>query len=147
MKTTLFLEDLHVGQKFVSGDYSMDKEQIIAFAQTFDPQIFHVDPVKAEDSFFRGHAASGWHTAAVTMRLIVTSVPIDCGIIGMGGEIAWLKPVRPGDVLHVESEILDIQPGPKPDRGIVTCLVKTKNQQGETVQTFNSKIVVFCKKA
>ena len=121
-KATLYLEDLCVAQRFVSGAYLIDEEQIRAFAKQFDPQPFHLDAEAAKATFFGELVASGWHTAAITMRLLVESgLPIAGGLIGAGGEITWLKPVRPGAVLHVESEILELRPSrSRPDRGLAT---------------------------
>ena len=140
----LYLEDLHVGQRFVSREFRMDAAGIKAFAAQFDPQPFHLDEAAAENSFFHGLAASGWHTAAVTMRLIVESVPFGGGSIGLGGVIEWPRPTRPGDVLHVESEILELKPSrTKPDRGIATVRIVTLNQSGERAQEFTAKIFAF----
>jgi acyl dehydratase len=141
----LYLEDLHVGQRFGSGEYQMTEERIKAFAAEFDPQPFHLDNAAGEASIFEGLAASGWHTAAVSMRLLVTGgLPFANGLIGLGGEIAWPRPTRPGDILRVESEILEIRPSrSKPNRGIVTVRSVMKNQHGEDVQIFTSKILVF----
>src|SRR4051812_46681465 len=101
-----FLDDLQVGQRFVSGTHLVDEDQITAFARQFDPQPFHLDDAAAKASLFGGLAASGWHTAAITMRLLVESgLPLEGGIIGAGGEVAWPRPTRPGDVLRVESEV------------------------------------------
>ena len=101
----LYLEDFAVGQRFISATHQLDAEQIKAFATRFDPQPFHTDDVAAQDSFFKGLAASGWHTAAITMSLLVKSgMPIAGGLIGAGGEIEWPRPTRPGDTLTVESE-------------------------------------------
>ncbi|HMA37363.1 MAG TPA: MaoC family dehydratase [Chloroflexia bacterium] len=141
----LFLDDLYVGQRFTSGTYRMEEEQIKAFAAEFDPQPFHLDPAAAQGSVFRGLAASGWHTAAVTMRLLVTGGwPLAHGIIGLGGELTWPKPTRPGDTLQVESEVLAILPSAtKPNQAVVTVQSTTRNQAGEPVQVFTSKILVF----
>ena len=104
----LYLEDLQVGQRFVSGTHRIDEEQIRAFAEQFDPQPFHLDAEAAQGTLFGGLVASGWHTAAVTMRLLVESgLPIAGGIIGAGAEITWPGPTRPGDTLHVESEVVE----------------------------------------
>src|SRR4051794_21026270 len=108
---SLYLDDLYVGQRFTTGTYTMEDAPIHAFAAEFDPQPFHLDPAAAQGSLFHGLAASGWHTAAVTMRLLVTGgLPLAHGIIGLGGEITWPQPTRPGDTLQVESEILEIRP-------------------------------------
>src|SRR3989441_7297361 len=116
----LYLEDLYVGQRFTSGTYRMDEERIKAFAAEFDPQPYHLDETAAQGTVFGGLSASGWHTAAVAMRLLVAGgLPLANGIIGLGGEIAWPKPTRPGDTLQVESEIIEIRPSrSKPQQGI-----------------------------
>jgi acyl dehydratase len=139
-----YLEDLHPGQRFISGSHAVDKAQIKAFANQFDPQPFHLDEEAAKGSLFGGLAASGWHTAAITMRLQVESgLPIAGGIIGAGGEINWPRPTLPGDILHVESEVLEIRPSrSRPDRGMATVRTETRNQRGEVVQTLTVKIVV-----
>jgi acyl dehydratase len=140
----LYLEDLRVGQRFVSDTHRIDEEQIRAFAGQFDPQPFHLDAMAAKETFFGGLVASGWHTAAITMRLLVKSgLPIAGGLIGAGGEITWPNPTRPGDVLQVESEVLDLRPSrSRPDRGIATVRSETRNQRGETVQGLVAKLVV-----
>jgi acyl dehydratase len=143
-KALLALDDLYTGQKFVSQTYQLDSEHIKDFGLQFDPQPFHTDEKAAESSFFGGLAASGWHTAAISMRLIVRSVPLAGGIIGAGSEISWPRPTRPGDVLQVESEILDIKPSrSKPDRGIVTVRSITRNQDGHDLQVLTSKLLVM----
>ena len=107
----LFLEDLHVGQRFRSGTHVMEEAKIKDFAAEFDPQPFHLNESAAQASIFKGLAASGWHTAAIAMRLLVTGgLPLANGIIGLGAEIAWPRPTRPGDILHVDSEIVAITP-------------------------------------
>jgi len=143
--TRLYLEDLHVGQRFVSGLYHMDEKGINAFAAEFDPQPFHLDEGVAQTSIFRGLSASGWHTAAATMHLLVTGgLPLANGIIGLGGELAWTKPTRPGDTLQVESEILEILPScSKPNQAIVKVRSTTLNQHGEPVYVFTAKVLVF----
>jgi len=143
-QTLLYLDDLVVGQRFSSGTYQIDAEQIVAFAREFDPQPFHLDQDAAKSTIFRGLAASGWHTAGITMRLTVQGgLPLAGGFIGAGGEINWPTPTRPGDVLQVHSEILEIRPSrSKPDRGIVTFRSETRNQRGEVVQVFTGKLVV-----
>ena len=144
----LYLEDLRVGQKFTSGTYRMDEGRMKKFATEFDPQPFHLDDAAARHSVFRGLAASGWHTAAATMRLLVTSgLPFAGGLVGLGGEIAWARPTRPGDTLGVESEILAITPSKsKPNQAVVTVRSITVNQNGEQVQVLTSKILAFKRK-
>jgi acyl dehydratase len=143
-KDFLYLDDLHVGQRFVSGTHLIDEEQIKAFAKQFDPQPFHLDAEAAKDTLFGGLVASGWHTAAISMRLLVESgLSIAGGIVGVGGEIAWPKPTRPDATLHVESEILELRPSrSRPDRGVATIRSETRNQVGEIVQVFIAKLVV-----
>jgi acyl dehydratase len=141
----LYLEELQVGQKFVSGTHQIDEAQIKAFAREFDPQPFHLDDAAAKQTVFAGLAASGWHTAAIAMRLLVTGgLPLANGIIGTGGDLQWPRPTRPGDMLHVESEIMEITPSrSKPNQAIVKVKSTTLNQHGEAVHMFTSKVVVF----
>ncbi len=129
--------DVHVGRRFTSRTHSLDERQITAFASEFDPQPFHTDREAAKETLFRGLAASGWHTAAITMRLQVDGgLPIAGGLVGLGGEVAWPTATRPGDVLHVESEVVEVVPSrSRPDRGTVTVRSETRNQRGEVVQT------------
>lgn len=140
----LFLDDLSVGQTFTSASHVLDVGQIKRFAGEFDPQPFHLDEDTAAKSLFAGLAASGWHTAALTMRLLVGGgAPIAGGIVGASVEIAWPKPTRPGDELHVVSEVTEIVPSrSKPDRGIVVLRSETRNQRDEVVQVLTSKLVV-----
>ncbi|MDM0058166.1 MaoC family dehydratase [Variovorax fucosicus] len=144
-KRALYLEDLNVGDRFMSDGHELDAEQIKAFAVLFDPQPFHTDEEAAKTTFFGGLAASGWHTAAITMRLMVNSgLPLANGIIGSGGQISWPQPTRPGDVLRVESEVMEITPSrSKPDRGMVQMRCETRNQRGEVLQHFLPKLVVM----
>ena len=145
----LYLEDFAVGQRFLSGTHELDADQIKAFGLRFDPQPFHTDEVAAQSSFFQGLAASGWHTAAVTMSLLVGSgMPIAGGLIGGNCEISWPRPTRPGDVLHVESEILEVTPSrSKPDRGFITLKSQTLNHKGEVVQIQTARLLVWRRKA
>ena len=140
----LYLEDLHVGQRFESRPHCIDAEQIKKFAAEFDPQPFHLDETAAAGSLFGGLAASGWHTAALTMRLLVESVPLADGLVGAELELAWPKPTRPGDTLQVFSEIVDIRPSrSKPNMAIVTMRNETRDQDGDVLQTFKVKMPVF----
>jgi len=140
----LHLDDLQVGQRFVSGAYALDAAEIVAFATRYDPQPFHLDDAAARDTLFGSLAASGWHTAAITMRLNVESgLPFSGGIIGAGAEITWPKPTRPGDVLRVESEVVEIKPSrSRLDRGMVTVRSETLNQRDEVLQILVAKLVV-----
>lgn len=140
----LYLEDISVGQTFTSATHELDAEQIIRFASEFDPQFFHVDEEAAKDSFFKGLAASGWHVASVTMRLVVDMIPAGGGMIGANVEITWPQPTRPGDVLQVFSEVTEVRPSrSKPDRGIITLRSETRNQKGEVLQVLTTKQLMF----
>ncbi|MBL8471524.1 MAG: MaoC family dehydratase [Rhodocyclaceae bacterium] len=140
----LYLEDLQEGQTFTTGSMEVDAAQIVAFASAFDPQPFHTDAEAAKHTFFGGLAASGWHTAALTMRLLVgKGAPFAVGLIGAGAQLEWPRPTRPGDVLHVRTEIVKIAPSrSRPDRGMVTLRSETINQRGEVVQVLTSTAVV-----
>jgi acyl dehydratase len=140
-----YFEDFAVGQKFHSATATITAEQIKAFAAQFDPQPFHLDEEAAKRSIFRGLAASGWHTAALTMRLLVESdLHPAGGTIGAGGEdLKWPRPVRPGDVLHVEAEVLEMRPSKsRPELGIVKVRLTTYNQAGEPVQISTPVLMV-----
>jgi acyl dehydratase len=141
---TLYLDDFHVGQRFTSGTHIIDAAQIRAFARQFDPQPFHLDDEAAKRSLFAGLVASGWHTAAITMRLQVESgLPIAGGIVGIGGEMNWPRPTRPGDVLRVVSEVEEVIPSrSRPDRGVVRVRSETRNQREEVVQVLIAKLLV-----
>src|SRR5947199_7188808 len=143
----LHLEDLQPGQRHRSiGDpVSVTAEGIKAFARQFDPQPFHLDEATAAETFFKGLAASGWHTAAVTMKLLVEGgLPLAGGIIGAGvEEVRWPRPVRPGDRLRVESEVLEVRPSrSRPEQGIAKVRTTTLNQSDEPVQIMTSNLVV-----
>jgi acyl dehydratase len=140
----LYLDDLAVGQRFVSDTRRIDAADIVGFAREFDPQPYHLDEDAARRSSFGELVASGWHTAALTMRLLVDGgLPVAGGILGVGGEISWMKPTRPGDVLQVHSEVIDIRPSQsRPDRGIATIRNETRNQRNETLQVFTARIIV-----
>lgn len=139
----LTLGDLSVGQIFHSDSYTIDEEQIKSYASQFDPQTFHTDPNAARHTFFGQLVASGWHTAGITMRLLVSSMPISGGLVGAAAELSWPRPTKPGDTLHVETEIIEIKPSrSRPDRGTVRVRCITRNQDGNDVQVMISKIVV-----
>jgi len=140
-----YLEDFEPGQQFGSGSVTVDAEQIKAFAKQFDPQPFHLDDQAARASFFQGLAASGWHTAALTMRLLVEGeLSVAGGIVGAGAdEFRWPRPVRPGDTLTVRSEVLEVRPSKsRPEQGLVKVRSTTLNQNGEPVQIFVANLVV-----
>lgn len=143
--TTRYLEDFETGQKFGSGRLNVDRERIKSFGAEFDPQPFHTDEGAARDSFFKGLAASGWHTAAMTMRLLVEGELRPAGgIIGAGfDELRWPRPVRPGDELRVESEILEVRASrSRPDQGLIKVKTTTLNQNGDAVQVFVGNLIV-----
>lgn len=143
--TERFFEDFAVGQTFGSGQVTVSDQQIAGFAAQFDPQPFHLDENAARATIFGGLAASGWHTAAATMRLLV-----DCelkpvgGLIGAGcDELRWPRPVRPGDELRAVSEVLDVRPSKsRPDHGLVKMRTTTRNQRGEEVQIMIANLLV-----
>lgn len=139
-----YLDDLQAGDRFVSPEHALDEAQIKAFALQFDPQPFHLDHGAATGTLFGGLAASGWHTAALTMRLLVDGgLPLAGGIIGAGGELSWPQPTRPGDVLHVETEVVSVTPSrSRPDRGMVVVRSETRNRQGDVLQLSVYKLVV-----
>ncbi len=145
MSRVYFLEDFAVGQTFATPRRRIDADAIKSFARQFDPQPFHVDEEAAKNSVFGGLAASGWHTAALTMRLMTDGdfKPAG-GIIGVGfDELSWQRPVRPGDELRAESEILEVRPSKsRADRGMIRVRTTTYNQNGEAVQVFTGNLIV-----
>jgi acyl dehydratase len=143
--TERYLEDFIAGQTFGSGRLRIDEEQIRRFASEFDPQPFHVDDKAARDTIFRGLAASGWHTAALTMRLLVEGeLKPAGGIVGAAiDELRWPRAVRPGDELRVESEVLEVRPSKsRPAQGMIKVRTTTLNESGEAVQIFVGNLVV-----
>jgi acyl dehydratase len=139
----LYLDDLAPGRRFTTRSYTLEQAELKSFASQFDPQPFHLDAEAARDSVFGGLVASGWHTAAITMRLLVTSgLPFAGGMVGLGGEISWPRATRAGDVLHVETEVLSVTPSRRGDRGVVTLRSSTRNARSETVQIFTAKLLV-----
>ena len=125
------------------GELTVDADAIRAYAAQFDPQPFHLDEAAARDSVFGGLAASGWHTAGLTMRLLVDGLPIAGGLIGAGMEIAWPQPTRPGDRLRVGIEVLEARASrSKPTQGIAKIRVTTRNQAGEALQLMTSTMLV-----
>jgi acyl dehydratase len=143
--TAQYLEDYAVGQIYWSGRKRVDKGEIIAFAKEFDPQYYHLDEEAAKRSPFQGLAASGWHTAGMTMRLLVEGEFRPAGgILGVGfDDLSWPRPVRPGDELRVKSEVLEVRPSKsKPDRGMIRVKNTTLNQNDEVVQMFTGNLLV-----
>ena len=140
-----YFDDLTQGDRFKSATYEVTEEQIISFAREFDPQPFHLDSAVARQTMFQGLIASGWHTAAITMRLFVQTLNFAEGAIGLGvDELRWPNAVRPGDALQVETEIVDLRVSrSKPSHGIVRLRNVTVNQRGEIVQTMSASALVL----
>jgi acyl dehydratase len=144
MGEVLWLDDLSPGMSFTHGPLEVTAEEIKSFAARFDPQPFHLDEAAGEASFFQGLAASGWHTAALTMRLLVTGGPrLAGGYIGAGGEVSWARPVYAGDSLTIHAEITEVKPSrSKPDRGFILLRCETRNQHGQPVQNLSARLMV-----
>ncbi|GAB2625875.1 MaoC family dehydratase [Kocuria himachalensis] len=142
---SLWLEDLNIGDRFRTEEYEITREEILAFAGQYDPQPFHLDETAATDTFFQGLAASGWHTAAITMRLIVTSgLPFATGIIGAGVELTWPTPTRPGDFVHAEITVTEIKVSrSQPDRGFITVAYDTLTRSGQVRQCTTATLLMF----
>ncbi|MBG0811427.1 MaoC family dehydratase [Methylosinus sp. H3A] len=144
MPEPLYLEDIFVDRRFHAGPVEVTTEEIKAFATKFDPQPFHLDETAATSSLFGELVASGWHTASLTMRLLTECAPFAGGLIGVGGKVEWLRPVRPGDLLSVEATILRISPSKsRDDRGMIKMRVVTANQRGEPVQRLDANVLAF----
>ena len=140
----LYFEDFAVGQVYTAGPVRVSADDIKAYARQFDPQPFHTDEALARATFFRGLAASGWHTASLTMSLVVQALPIAGGVIGGGvDELRWPTPLRPGDELRLEGEIMEVRPSrTKPGRGLVRVRTTTLNREDQAVQTMIANLVV-----
>jgi acyl dehydratase len=138
------LEDFAVGQVYTAGPVRVSADDIKAYARQFDPQPFHTDEASAQSTFFQGLVASGWHTASLTMSLVVQALPIAGGVIGGGvDELRWPKPLRPGDELRLEGEIVEVRPSKsKPGQGLVRVRTTTLNRAGEAVQTMIANLIV-----
>ena len=139
-----YFDDLKTGDRFKSEPLTVRVKELIEFAHKFDPQMFHLSRKRAERTIFKGLIASGWHTAAMTMRLFVQTLNFAEGAIGLGvDELRWPHVVRPGDVLTVETEIVDLRPSrSRPGYGIIRLRNVTTNQRGETVQTMLASAMV-----
>lgn len=140
-----YLDDLTPGDRFAGGPVTVTAEDIIAYARQFDPQPFHLDAEAATETVFGGLAASGWHTAGLTMRMIVTGDgQLAGGFVGMGvEEVRWPKATRPGDTLRIESEVLEVRVSEKrPDRGIARIRTTTFNQDNDMVQVMTANLLV-----
>lgn len=144
MKKALYLEDLSVGQRFRAGPVEVGAQEMIRFARDNDPQFFHVDEEAAKGGVFGGLVASGWQTASLTMRLLLeaAAAPFAGGVVGADVQVSWRRPVRPGDRLRIESEIVEITRS-RSNRGFATFRTTTFNQDDKAVQTMTSKLVVF----
>lgn len=137
----IYFEDVEPGTVRETGTKTVTADEIIAFAREFDPQYFHLDAEAAKDSMFGGLVASGWHTASMTMRLMVDSFVGDTASIGSPGfdDLRWLKPVRPGDTIRVRSTVLDKSPSQRrPEIGSVRFRTEALNQRGEVVMSLTS---------
>jgi acyl dehydratase len=143
----LYLDDLNVGDTFESGGITVTEAAIIEFAKQYDPQSFHTDPEAAKSTFFGSLAASGWHTAAMSMSLVVTQGPrFEGGMIGAGGELNWPSPTRPGDRLRIRATVLEVSRSKsRPDRGSVVLRIETLNQDDEVRQVFTPKTILFAR--
>ena len=140
----LYFDDFTVGRRFLSGTYTMEIAEIREFASKYDPQPFHMDEEAARGTVFKTLVASGWHTMAVTMRLLVKGgMPVAGGMVGLGAQLTWPRPTLPGDVLQVHTEVVEATLSrSKLDRGTVTMHSETKNQRGEVVLDFTGRLVV-----
>jgi acyl dehydratase len=145
MSELVYFEDLSTGMAFTSDTVTLTAAQIKAFAAQFDPQPFHLDEAAGEASFFKGLAASGWHTASLGMRLMVTSGPkLAAGYIGAGGDISWKRPVYAGDTLRLRGEFVELKASrSRADRGIALVRCETFNQRDELVQVMTAQVVVL----
>ncbi|MGB6396570.1 MAG: MaoC family dehydratase [Bradyrhizobium sp.] len=134
-----WFDDLKLGMRFKSGKTTVSREDILRFAAEFDPQPFHLDEEAAKQTVFKGLAASGWHTAAIAMNLAVLVRPFGPHpLLGAGvDDLRWPKPVRPGDTLHLEGEVVELVPSKTKPQGIVRVKWTAYNQHGEAVYTFN----------
>ncbi|MEK6398209.1 MAG: MaoC family dehydratase [Terriglobus sp.] len=144
MADELYFEDFQIGQKFESkGSVKVSAHEITEFAEKYDPQPFHLDEAAGKSSFFKGQAASGWLTAAIVMRMRVETIRVHGGMIGAGvEEIRWTEPVRPGDSLHTETEVIGIRVSKKrPELGLVTIHTNTFNQRNEIVMKSTVKFL------
>jgi acyl dehydratase len=139
-----WFDDLELGMRFKGGEVAVSKEDITRFAAEFDPQPMHLDDAAAQQTTFKGLAASGWHTAAMTMALAVEVKPFGPHpLIGLGvDELRWMMPVRPGDVLHIEGEVIELTPSRSKPQGIAKVKWTTYNQRGEAVYTFTPIAIV-----
>jgi acyl dehydratase len=140
----LWLDDLTVGQRFASEGYEVTAAEIAEFAERFDPQAFHLDAEAAKGTFFGQLVASGWHTAAITMRLVVRAFPLATGVVGAGTDVTWPTATVPGDVLHVEGTVDEIVPSrSRPNRASLRVLHQTLNQNGEVRQRSVARVIAY----
>jgi acyl dehydratase len=143
MTQQLYLEDIFVGQRFAGGPLTVDPQAVHAFAEQFDPQPFHLDEKAAAGTLFGSVVASGWHTASLTMRMLVDNLPFAGGTVGTRAEIRWPCPVNPGDKLHIDVEVVDARPSAhRPEFGVVKMLVHTRNQHNQLVMEMTTLVLV-----
>ena len=143
-----YFEDYIPGAVYEFGCMSVEEEEIISFAKRFDPQPFHIDPETAKHTMYRGLIASGWHTASLTMRIMVDHYISRVASLGSPGvdEIRWLKPVRPGDTLSVRATLISaVRSQSKPDQGTIRAFVEALNQHSETVMTMKAAGMMRCR--
>lgn len=146
MSDIVYLDDIKVGDTFESREYEVTAEEIKEYANKYDPQIFHLDEEKAKDTFFKGLAASGWHTVSITMRLLVETIKFSKGTIGAGAQLDWPTPTRPGDFLKAKSIVKEIKRSKsKPSQAIVTLENEITNQDGEVRLILTTKVLAFDK--
>ena len=137
----LFIDDLQVGQRFTSVETRVDRDELVGFAERYDPQPFHLDDERARSTIFKGLAASGWHTASLSMSLLVDTLPFAGGVVGLSVEVSWPAPTRPGGVLHVDGHVAAIERTGR-SSGVVTMKSRTLNQRGEAVQEMTARLLV-----
>ncbi|MFA7388312.1 MAG: MaoC family dehydratase [Thiohalobacteraceae bacterium] len=143
MSGALYFDDIQVGDRFESQPCTMSMDEILDFASKYDPQPFHLDEETARESIFGGLVASGWHTAAVTMRLLISSNPFAGGLIGSAVEIRWERPTRPGDDISVFTEVIERRPHrSRTDRGVIVIRAETRNGDGEVLQSLISRFLI-----
>lgn len=145
-RQVLYLEDIQVGQQFVSQTYEVTEAEVITFAKQYDPQVFHTDPTLAKKTFFDGLAASGWMTAAITSRLFIDAMPFEEGMVGVDVSMQWPKPTRPGEILTAVCTITKVTPSrSKPHQGFIEMEVITSNQHDQPLQKAAITFISFTK--
>lgn len=140
----VWIGDFEIGDSFQSQTYEVTEDEIIEFGKKYDPQPFHIDPERAKNSFFGGLAASGWLTVGISMRLLMESHPFGFDMVGIENKLKWPSPTRPGDILRINTEIHDLKMSrSKPNRGVITLKVTTRNQEDEVRMVMLNKIIGY----